>query len=117
MNIEDYLSATSYKTREQLIKETNMSDREIRRQISELKKRRVVIYSSSTRGYRLAKEIKSMSKREYEEEINVVKHSLNENKSRIKKLKAQNRKYIAYIKKAEQLRMEQENENHIPSIY
>ena len=38
MNIENYKSATSYKTREQLVNETGLSDRKIRSQISELKK-------------------------------------------------------------------------------
>ncbi|MEF2619265.1 MAG: hypothetical protein U0N02_00320, partial [Clostridia bacterium] len=59
IDIENYLSATSYKTREQLVNETGQSDREVRRQISELKKERVVICSSSRKGYRLAKEINS----------------------------------------------------------
>ena len=49
MDIENYLSATSYKTREQLVNATGMSDREVRRQISELKKERVVICSSNTK--------------------------------------------------------------------
>ena len=35
----------------------------------------------------------------------------------LKKLNKQKRKYIAYIKKAEQLRLEDSNENHIPNLY
>lgn len=35
LKIEDFLSTTSYKTREQLVNETGQSDREVRRQISE----------------------------------------------------------------------------------
>ena len=64
----------------------------------------------------MAREIKSMSDIELKEEINQVEHSLNECSSRIKKLKKQMRKYIAYIKKADQFRLEEENYNHIPRI-
>lgn len=56
--IEKYLNSHEFKTREQLQEETGLCDREIRKQISELKNRRVVIYSSSRSGYRLAKEEK-----------------------------------------------------------
>lgn len=107
IEIENHLSATKYTTRKELVEKTGLSDREIRRQISELKKQRVVLYSSSRSGYRLAKELRSMSKKELEEELNQVKHSLNECKSRTKQLRKQMRKYIAYIKKAEQIRPEE----------
>lgn len=104
INIEDYLSSTRYTTRQELVKRTNLSDREVRSKISELKKKRVVIYSSSRTGYRLAKEIKSMSNIELEEELKLVQHSLNDCKSRTKQLRKQMRKYIAYIKKATKIR-------------
>ena len=57
INIENYLSSTKYTTRRELVQATGLSDREIRSKISELKKRRVVLYSSSRSGYRLAKEV------------------------------------------------------------
>ena len=114
--IEKYLNSHEFKTREQLVKETGLSDREIRRQISELKNRRVVIYSSSRSGYRLAKEYKSMSNQQREEEKRQIKHSLNDKKSRVKVLKKQMRKDIAYLKKAEQIELEEQNYNHIPRI-
>lgn len=114
INIENYLSATKYTTRKELSEKTGLSDRAVRREISELKKTRVVIYSSQRSGYRLAKELRSMSKIEREEEVKQVKHSLNECKSRTKQLKKQMRKYIAYLKKAEQIELEEENYNHIP---
>jgi len=116
INIENYLSATKYTTRKELVEKTGLCDRDIRRKISELKKQRVVIYSSQRSGYRLAKEIRSMSKTEREEEIKLVEHSLNECKSRTKQLKKQMRKYIAYLKKAEQIVLEEDNYNHIPRI-
>lgn len=116
INIENYLSATKYTTRKELVEKTGLSDRAVRREISELKKKRVVIYSSQRSGYRLARELRSMSKKEREEEIKQVEHSLNECKSRTKQLKKQMRKYIAYLKKAEQIELEEQNYNHIPHI-
>lgn len=114
--IEKYLNSHEFKTREQLQEETGMSDREIRKQISELKNRRVVIYSSSRSGYRLAKEYKSMSNQQRQEEKRQIEHSLNDKKSRVKVLKKQMRKDIAYLKKAEQIELEEQNYNHIPRI-
>ena len=101
MDIENYLSATSYKTREQLVNATGMSDREVRRQISELKKERVVICSSNTKGYRLAKEINSASESELQKEIELIKHCIAEIQSKKKVNNKQLRKYIAYLKVAE----------------
>ena len=80
-----------------------------RSKISELKKHRVVLYSSQRSGYRLAKEYRSMSKQQREEEIEQVKHSLNDCKSRTTQLNKQKRKYIAYLKKAEQIELEEAN--------
>lgn len=116
VDIENNLSATRYTTRKELVEKTGLCDREIRKRISELKKKRVVIYSSQRSGYRLAKEIRSMSKTEREEEIKLIEHSLNECKSRVKQLKRQMKKYIAYLRKAEQIKLEEENYNHIPRI-
>ena len=53
---------------------------------------------------------------EREKEVDLVKHSLNDCKSRTTQLNKQKRKYIAYIKKAEQIVLEEENMNHIPRI-
>ena len=61
-NIESCLSAYKLKTRQELAEEMQTSEREVRREISQLKQKRVVLYNSSTKGYRLAREIKSMSK-------------------------------------------------------
>lgn len=116
IDIKDYLSTEKYTTRKELVEATGFSDREVRSKISELKKRRVVIYSSQNTGYRLAKELKSLTKEEREKEVELVKHSLNDCKSRTTQLNKQKRKYIAYIKKAEQIVLEEENMNHIPRI-
>lgn len=113
IDIKDYLSTEKYTTRKELVEATGFSDREVRSRISELKKKRVVIYSSQNTGYRLAKELKSLTKEEREKEVDLVKHSLNDCKSRTTQLNKQKRKYIAYIKKAEQIALE---EDHIPGI-
>ena len=116
IEIKDCLSTEKYTTRKELIEMTGMSDRSIRDQISELKKERVVLYSSQRKGYRLAKELRSMTKEERAEEVEQVLHSLNDCKSRTKQLNKQKRKYIAYLKKAEQIELEENNLNHIPAI-
>ena len=64
INIKDYLSTEKYTTRKELVEVTMLTDREVRSKISELKKKRVVIYSSQSAGYRLAKELKSLTKEE-----------------------------------------------------
>lgn len=113
IDIKNYLSTEKYTTRKELIEATKLTDREIRSRISELKKKRVVICSSQSAGYRLAKELKGLTKEEREKEVDLVKHSLNDCKSRTTQLNKQKRKYIAYIKKAEQVALE---EDHIPGI-
>ena len=106
IDIKDYLSTERYTTRKELVEKTGLSDRDVRDKISELKKHRVVLYSSQRSGYRLAKALHSMSKEEREAEIKEVEHSLNDCKSRTKQLNKQKRKYIAYLKKAEQFETE-----------
>ena len=113
IDIKDYLSTEKYTTRKELVEATGFSDRGVRSKISELKKKRVVIYSSQNTGYRLAKELKGLTKEEREKEVDLVKHSLNDCKSRTTQLNKQKRKYIAYIKKAEQIALE---EDYIPGI-
>ena len=109
IDIKNYLSTERYTTRKELMEKTGLGDREVRSKISELKKHRVVLYSSQRSGYRLAKEYRSMSKQQREEEIEQVKHSLNDCKSRTTQLNKQKRKYIAYLKKAEQIELEEAN--------
>ena len=116
INIEDYLSSTRYTTRKELCEKTGLGDRNVREKISNLKTKRVVIYSSNRSGYRLAREYTSMSRIERDEELEQIRHSLNDCKSRTKQLNKQKRKYIAYLKKAQQIELEEANYNHIPRI-
>lgn len=114
MNIEEYLNTQEFKTRGQLVYETGLTDRAVRRQISDLKKVRPVIYNSQTRGYRLAKDIKSFNTvEEAEEEKEQVQHCINDIEARKKDMNLSERTYIAYLKKLEEEIMLLENENHI----
>lgn len=116
INIENLLSSNKFISKQEIMKITGLNERTIRNLVSKLKEKRVVIYNSQTKGWRLAKEYKSMSKIQREEEINQIKHTLEDKKSRIKALKKQMRKDIAYLKKVEQIELEEENYNHIPRI-
>ncbi len=116
INIEQYLSAMRYTTRKELTEKTGLADREVRTQISKLREKRVVISNSYRSGYKLAREYRSMSRIERKEEKEQIRHSLNSKKSRIKSMKKQMRKEIAYLKKAEQIDLEEENDSHIPYI-
>ena len=119
INIENFLSSTRITTRKELVEKTGLDDREVRNKISKLKLERVVLSNSSRSGYRLAREYKSMSRVQRDEELKQVRHSLNDKTSRINALKKQKRKEIAYIKmaeKIEQQELEEANYNHIPRI-
>lgn len=108
MNIANFLNDKEFTSKEQLMKATGLNERTVRMKISELKKERVVIYNSRTKGYRLAKYIEpdKMSTEEIESELELIEHSLNDIKSRMKVFKKQMRKYIAYKKKVEQVMTE-----------
>lgn len=85
MKIEEYLNTQEFKTRGQLVKETGFTDRTVRQAISDLKKKIAVIYNSQTRGYRLAKDIKSFNTvEEAEEEKKQVQHCINDIEARKK---------------------------------
>ncbi len=101
INIEDYLSTEEFKSRQELSKETGLSERMVRKKISELKLVRPVIYNSQTKGYKLAKDFKNMNKEEILEELELIRHSANDINSRVKVLNNQLRSYIAYSKVAE----------------
>ena len=49
MKIEEYLSTENFKTRQQLVNDTGLTDRAVRNQISVLKKTKPVIYNSQTK--------------------------------------------------------------------
>lgn len=117
MKIEDYLSTEDFKTKQDLIQATRLSDRAVRNQISILKKKRAVIYNSQTRGYRLAKDIKSFNTaEEAREELEQIQHCINDIEARKRDLNKSERTYIAYQKRLEEKIMILENINHIPYV-
>lgn len=112
MNIESYLSKYKFTTREELASKSGLPDRKVRDEISKLKQRRVVLYNSQVKGYRLARDFKSMSTKELEEEIYLVGKCIEDINSRKDVFNKQLRKYIAYMKKAKEYQMLNENERH-----
>lgn len=117
MNIENYLSTEEFKTRGQLVIETRLSDRAVRKQISELKKIKPVIYNSQTKGYRLAKDLNSFNTaEEAQEEYDLIQHCINDIEARKRDLNMSERTYIAYKKQLEYQIIVLKNANHIPML-
>lgn len=85
-------------TREELVKTLRISDRQLRRYISEIRKEHNVISLSSGKGYRRAKSTDRMTYEELEREYDIIKHQIAENNSRIKKIKYNMKSQIAYLK-------------------
>lgn len=115
MKIENYLSTEQFKTRAQLVKETGFTDRAVRNAISELKKTRPVIYNSQTRGYRLAKDIRSFNTANAAmEELKLIEHCINDIEARKTDMNLSEKTYIAYLNKLNDAIVILSNENHIP---
>lgn len=110
MNIVDHLNDKEFKSKQQLMKETGLNERTVRQKISELKKERVVLYSSQQKGYKLAKfiDINNMTDEEIQKECEMVQHCINDIKARKRVFNKQLRKYIAYQKKVEKVLMQKE---------
>lgn len=116
MKIEEYLNTQDFKTRGQLVQETGLTDRAVRRQISDLKKTKPVIYNSQTKGYRLAKDYNSINTvEEAQEEYELIQHCINDIEARKRDFNMSERTYIAYQKRLEQQIMILQNWEHIPS--
>ena len=101
IEIENYLSKDRFTSKQEIAARTGISERLIRRKISELKLTKPIIFNSKTKGYRLAKDIEEMSKEELAAEVALIEYSANEINSRVKVLNKQLRSYIAYLKVAE----------------
>lgn len=101
IEIENYLSTDRFISKQEIADRAGISERLVRRKISELKFKRPVVFNSKTKGYRLAKHLDEMSKEEIIEEMELIQYSANEISSRVKVLNKQLRSYIAYLKIAE----------------
>lgn len=117
MNIENYLNEKEFKTRSELAEQTGLNDRKVRSEINKLRKTRVVISNSKTKGYRLAKKLNTFNTaEEARNELMQVKHTVNENNSRIKDFVQSNKVCEEHLKRLAVEIMLLENQKHIPSI-
>lgn len=94
--IEQFLSTDRFTSREQLCKMTGLNDRDMRREVSELKKEVPVIFNSRTKGYRLAKDIKTLTLDEAIEEDRLVFESMKDICGRVAALQDQVGVYVKY---------------------
>lgn len=85
-------------SRSELRELTNLSDRQIRHHIAELRRDKNIISLSSGKGYKRPKHTDNMTKEEIKEMYQIIKHQIAENNSRIKKLKYNMKSQIAYLK-------------------
>jgi biotin operon repressor len=104
MRIEDYLHTDKFMSRHELMDLSNLSDRAVRREISDLKLKKVVLYSSQQKGYRLAKRIEDLhTLDDVATEYAAVQHCINDINARKEVFNQQLRCYIAYQKRIEKL--------------
>lgn len=96
--IYEMIPNNEFITRTELKDLTKLSDREIRRLISEIKQEHTIISSSREKGYRRVKSSDDMTKEEILNEIDTIKHCINEINSRKKVYNKQLRQYIANLK-------------------
>ena len=99
--ILDLIPNDRFITRNELIIITGKRDREIRRTISNLKQNHTIISLSSGKGYKKCKYSTEMSNAEKLEEMDNVKHCINEINHKKKIYNMQLRQYIAYLKELE----------------
>lgn len=96
--IYDLIPNDRFITRKELADLTGMKDRQIRDIISSIKQEHTIVSLSSGKGYRRTRSSNDMSKEEMEEEIDLLKHCINEINSRKKVYNKQLRQYIANLK-------------------
>jgi len=96
--IYELIPKETYITRGELVELTGISDRQVRDFISQIKQEHTIISSSRGKGYRRMKGSDEMTTEEMIEEINVLKHCINEINSKKKVYNKQLRQYIANLK-------------------
>lgn len=96
--IYELIPKDDFITRSELKELTKMSDREIRRIISDIKQEHTIISLSSSKGYRRVRSSDDMTQKQMLEEIETIKHCINEINSRKKVYNKQLRQYIASLK-------------------
>ena len=96
--IYDLIPEDNFITRGELRDLTGISDRQIRRYISEIRKEHSIISLSSGKGYKKSKSTDFMSLSDMKIEYALIKHQIAESNSRIKSIKANMRTSIARLK-------------------
>lgn len=96
--IYEMIPNDNFITRSELKDLTKLSDREIRRLISSIKQEHTIISLSKGKGYRRVKSSDDMTTEEILNEIDIIKHCINEINSRKKVYNKQLRQYIANLK-------------------
>ena len=96
--IYELIPKTEFITRSELKDLTKLGDREIRRIISDIKQEHTIISLSSGKGYRRVRSSDDMTQKQMLEEIETIKHCINEINSRKKVYNKQLRQYIASLK-------------------
>lgn len=96
--IYELIPKDKYITRSELVELTKISDRQVRDFISQIKQEHTIISSSRGKGYRRTRSSEEMTKEEMIEEIDTLKHCINEINSRKKVYNKQLRQYIANLK-------------------
>lgn len=96
--IYEMIPKNDYITRSELKDLVKMSDREIRRTISEIKQEHTIISLSSGKGYRRMINLDEANKEQLIKELETIKHCINEINSKKKVYNRQLRQYIASLK-------------------
>ena len=96
--IYELIPKDRYITRSELVELTKLSDRQVRDFISAIKQEHTIISSSRNKGYRRTRSSEEMTTDEMIEEIETLKHCINEINSRKKVYNKQLRQYIANLK-------------------
>lgn len=108
--IYNLIPEDTYITRKELVDKTGLSDRLVRRIISDIRKEHSIISLSSGKGYRKSKSTDDMNLEEIRLEYDIIKHQLKESNSRIKSIKANMRTCIARLKVLEKMMGDDANE-------
>ena len=96
--IYNLIPEDTYITRKELVDKTGLSDRLVRKIISDIRKEHSIISLSSGKGYRKSKFTAFMSREEMQLEYDLIKHQIKESNSRIKSIKKNMRSSIARLK-------------------
>ena len=97
----DYLNDEFPKTRQQLERETGLEDRKVRKIISALKCQQPVLYSNTSRGYRLAKDPEGLNAEAIKHEMECAKTCLRDLKARKAVFTLQEKVYLTYLERCE----------------